>query len=136
MADLSQTAANVALGEDNRNIRVVQVGEAVTQGMPGYRLTSDSKWYQGQADTSAHADAKCIYLTPAAIDGYAVAVTGGLVNLGATLTVGENYVVSANKGKIAPASDLITGNYVTSLGIAETTALLDLKPNASGVAKP
>lgn len=44
MADLSQTAANVALNDSAVKYRLVQFGEAVTQGMPVYRKTSDGKY--------------------------------------------------------------------------------------------
>ncbi len=58
------------------------------------------------------------------------------VNLGATLTVGTTYVVSATKGAIAPIADLTTLDYVTILGTASTTALLDFVVTSTGIVKP
>lgn len=135
MANLTQTAANVGIGSDTEFIRV-QVGEAVTQGQPGYRGASN-KWYQTDANLSAAAAAaEGIFMTPAATDGYAVLAVGGDVNLGATLTVGETYAVSRTKGAICPIGDLTTGDYVTHLGVAKSTSLIVLNLQVSGVPKP
>lgn len=134
MANLTQTPANVAVGS-TAEIRRVQVGEAVTQGQPVYQ--SGSKFYQCDAnDGVAKSIATGIVLTPAATDGYAVIVTAGLVNLGATLSRGTPYYVSATKGAICLHSDLIAGDYVTYLGTAETTALLDFRPDATQITRP
>lgn len=136
MADISQTAANVA-ASSNTVVTLAQVGEAVTQGQPGYLNTSDNKYYRADAnDTAAKANASVIFLTPASTDGYSLIATDGYVNLGATLTVGQIYVVSTNVGAIAPYSDLSTGHYVTILGVAITAALLDFTPVVSGIQKP
>ena len=135
MADLTITAANVGVAADSARVRVVQVGEAVTQGQPGY--LSAGKYYQADADnTAATAAATGIFLTAAGIDGYAVFATGGSILIGATLTLGELYVVSATKGGIAPIGDLTSGDYTTVLGVASSTSALTLAPSASGVAKP
>jgi len=58
-----------------------------------------------------------------------------LVNLGATLAVGTVYAVSATKGAIAPIADISSTQFVTVLGIATTTALLDFQPSISNTAK-
>lgn len=142
MADISQTAANVAIGGANTPTRLVQFGEAVTQGQPVYQSTADSKYYQCDAnDGVAKAVAAGIAITPAALDGYGViavpASTPGksLVNLGATLAVGTVYAVSATKGGIAPIADLSSGQFITVLGVATTTALIDLQIVVSNTAK-
>lgn len=141
MADLTQTAANVASGASTLKVRQVQYGESVTQGMPVYLSTSDSKYYQCDADASASAVAAGIALTPGSTNGYGIialpATEPGkaLVNLGATLAVGTVYAVSATKGAICPIADLSTGDYITTLGIATTAALLDLQIAISNTAK-
>jgi hypothetical protein len=141
MADISQTAANVALGGANVPTRIVQYGESVTQGMPVYRSDADSKYYQCDAnDTAAKAVAAGIAISPGATNSYGVIALPAsgpgksLVNLGATLAVGTAYAVSA-KGAIAPIADLGTGEYITILGVATTTALLDLQIVVSNTAK-
>jgi hypothetical protein len=140
MANLSQTAANVAIGSRETRTLIVQAGEAITQGMPVYLSTSDGKYYQSDANASATA-AQCdgIALTPAATDGYLVIAlpgSGAKVNLGATLTVGQIYAVSATKGAICPVADLTTGDYPTIIGPATTAALLAFDVIEAGVAKP
>jgi hypothetical protein len=140
MANLSQTAANVAIGSRETRTNVVQAGEAVTQGMPVYLSTSDNKYYQSDANGSA-TSAQCdgIALTSAATDGYFVIAlpgSGSKVNLGATLTVGQIYAVSATKGAICPVADLTTGDFPTILGPATTAALLAFDVIEAGVAKP
>ena len=141
MADLSQTAANVALGASTTPNRVVQVGENVTQGMPLYFAT-DGKWYQCDAnDGVAKAVVGAIVISPASANGYALVALPGttpgvsLVNLGATLAVGTVYAVSATKGAIAPIADITSTQFVSVLGIATTTALLDFQISVSNTAK-
>lgn len=133
MADISQTAANVAIGASTTPTKRVQFGEAVTQGMPVY-LSTDAKWYKTDAnDTAAKAVAGGIVLTPASTNGYGLIATPSetpgtsLVNLGATLTAGAIYCVSANLGGIAPEADIGSGHYLTILGVAATTSLLDFR---------
>ena len=136
MADISQTAANVAAGSSTTRVQLVQAGEAITQGQPVY-LASDGKYYQTDAnDTAVKAQAKGVAVSPASTDGYFLMAVDGLINLGATLAVGQVYVVSATKGAIAPYGDLTTNDYVTILGVATTTALLDINILVSGVQKP
>lgn len=143
MADLSQTAANVE-AKANCKVSLVQGGEAITQGMPVRKLASDGKWYQCDADVEAEALAEGIAVTPCGGDteSFVVAKPSGSasspaqIDLGATLTVGETYVVSTNKGAIAPIGDLASGDYVTHLGVASAADTLDFVINASGTAKP
>jgi hypothetical protein len=141
MANISQTAASVALGSSTTPNRVVQVGEAVTQGMPLY-FNTDGKWYQCDAnDGVAKAVVGAIALTSAATNGYALvalpATTPGvsLVNLGATLVVGEVYAVSATKGAIAPVADITSTQFVAIIGIATTAALIDFQVSIGNTAK-
>ena len=137
MADLSQTRANVKLGNENRKTRLVQFGESVLQGQPIYADATSNKFLQTDANVSAAvAKAEGIVLTPASTDGWGIVVTEGLIDIGATLVVGESYYVSRNKGAIMPVGDLQSGDYPTFLGIAVTTSLLDLQIRAGGVAKP
>lgn len=134
MADLSITAANVAHAAVGLQTSTKQAGEALTQGEPVY--VSDGKYFKADADASAGtAEVVGIAMTAASTDGYFTMASSGPINLGATLTVGETYVLSATAGGIAPIGDLETGDYVTTLGIATTASRLDLSINASGVQK-
>lgn len=139
MADLTQTTANVVTHATSKNqLDVGVAGEALSEGMPVYKA-SDQKWYKAIAsDTSVKAGEYSIRITatPSAPDGKVVLQKEGDIELGATLTVGETYVVSATSGKICPIGDLVSTNYVTYLGIATTTAklTLDLKYTGAQVA--
>lgn len=141
MADLSQTAASVAIGSANCVSLRVQFGEAVTQGMPVY-LSTDAKYYKCDAnDTLAKAACAGIVLTPASTDGYGFIVRPGtvagdaLVNLGATLAVGTAYAVSATLGAICPIADISSTQFPTIIGFAVSTSLLDFQVTKCSVAK-
>jgi len=142
MADITVTAANVALGASTTPTQIVQYGEAVTQGQSLYRLAADGKWYRTDAnDGVAKAVVGAIALTPGATNAFGLvalpsSVPGqSLVNLGATLAVGTVYAVSPNVGGIAPIDDVLSTQFVTVIGIATTTALLDFQPSVSNTAK-
>ena len=137
MAALSQTAANVGIGSAGTSIRKVQAGGSITQGNPVY-FNTDSKYYRTDSNASAvTAKAVGIALTPASADGYFVMQEGpgGLVNLGATLSVGETYCVGSTAGQIVPIGDLTTGDYPCILGIATTTALIQTIFAFTGIPK-
>ncbi len=137
MADITQTAANVALNDNAVKTRLVQFGEAVTQGMPVYKKAADGKYYKAQNDgTAAEADAVGICITRgAAADSWGLIAIEGNINVGGTLVVGESYFVSSAFGGICPAADVGTGKFPTYLGVASTASNLKLKPFAAGVAK-
>lgn len=135
MAALSITAANVGV-KGPCQLEVVQVGEAVTQGQPGYQLASDSLYYKADANASAaSAAARGIFLTAASTNGYAVLARSGSINLGATLTVGETYFVGATAGEINPSADVTTGWYPRLLGQAISASELTLAPSGGTVAR-
>ena len=137
MANLSQTAGNVAVGASSTVTVTLAAGETITQGQPVYQKSSDLLYYKADANASLEAaGSSYIALTPASASGYFVAVKSGLMNLGATLTVGTTYVVSATAGAICPIVDLTTGDYVTILGTASTSALLSVDITATGIVKP
>jgi len=135
MADLTQTVANV-----RRQITTQRgsgtAGESISAGMPIYRLSTDNKWYKAGNGSATLADAGGIALTNADVDEILDYAISGGINVGATLTLAEIYVLSDTVGKIAPASDLGSGDFVTILGVASSTSQLELNLNSSGVAKP
>ncbi len=131
MADLTITAANVGAVTGYRSVPVIY-GAAVAHGEPVYKKSSDSKYYP--ADAATNPEAIGIALTPGfAADDVGIILTAGPLYLGAILTAGEHYVVSATAGKIAPRGDLIATNTLTSLGIALSTTVLDVQINQTGV---
>ncbi len=134
MADISQTAANVKIisGPSGEGI----AGEALTQGQPiyfvgnvGYRCDAN--------DTAAKAECRGIVLTPSATSGrFLYAKPGAIVDLGATLTITQLYIVSANVGAIAPLGDLASSSYLCVLGGGRTTSQILFQPYVLGVQKP
>lgn len=145
MANLTQTASSVGIGSSSTTatsiggFNSVQAGEAITQGMPVYLSSTDGKYYKADANASSStAQARGIALTPASTNGYFIIhnAIGAYINLGATLTVGTTYVVSATAGAICPIADLTTGDYPCILGTAYSSSLLLTAYSFAGVAKP
>lgn len=134
MADLVQTAANVAIGAATTTTKLVPAGEAITQGNSVY-LKSDDKWWKADSNAAESAGSAGVGVAMtkagAAADYFIVALKGP-VNVGATLTPGMAYFVSNTAGGIIPAADLSSTEYSTYLGVATTAALLNLQPHASG----
>lgn len=142
MAALSQTAANVNIGDASVRLDKVIGGEAITQGMPVWKNTSTNpaKYYKADANASASAStAAGIALTACSGDGGNFVLMSGegvLMNLGATLVVGETYCVGSTAGQIVPIGDLTTGDYPFIIGQATTTALIKTVFSGAGVPKP
>jgi hypothetical protein len=134
MANLSQTAGNVKLVKGT-STQIGIAGESLTQGQPAYQV--NGQWFRADAnDGLVKSQASAIALTPAATGETVVLANGNAeINLGATLAVGEVYVVSATVGAIAPYADLVANDYVTILGVAKTTAILAFNPQATGIQK-
>lgn len=121
-ADLSITAANVK-PSTSAVTRTLTAGEALAAGQLVYRLSTDGKVYKADCDSA----------TAAVRDVYGIAVTGaasgGLVvvcledsdlTIGATVTNGVVYGLSATAGGIAPWADQTTGWYPTVLCVGKS----------------
>lgn len=137
-ADLTITAGNVKVVDNDSDVERVRFGEAVTQGQAVYRKDSDGKWYKTDCDsaTAEVCEVDGVVLTPASTNEYGYVVTGGLMNVGATLTVGEIYVASDTAGGIRPEADNGSGDTVTIIGVATTTSILWVHPFSSGTDVP
>lgn len=130
MADLSITAANVSLAAGGAMMQVT-AGGAVTRGQPVRKDTADNRYVPAQGNSIAGAAVVGVALNDAA-DGQplTVAVSGDLT-IGATLSDGQVYVVSAaSAGGIAPVTDLVSTNVASVVGVATSTAVLKLGPLA------
>lgn len=135
MADLSITAANVKPGTTCTTTNGTY-GETVTAGQAVYKSASDNYYYKAECDsTTAKAAAVGIALNSGSQYQPATILTSGNCSIGATVTVGSVYIVSATAGGIAPTTDLASTNYVTILGVGDTAATLLIKINASGAQK-
>lgn len=136
MVDITITAGNVLKGT-GASTGVGTAGAAITAGDPLYADAADGFKLKPCIATSAAA-AKCvgIALCDCADEQQVVYLTQGQITIGATVVVGQTYVVSAAApGGIAPLADLVSTNFPTILGIAITNAIIDVLIHVGGVAK-
>lgn len=136
MADLTVTAANVAVGSSTTKVRVVQFGETMTAGMGCYLKTSDSKWWKADADltTLESTTQFAIVLTGASGDAYGAIVYEGPIIMGATVANGMAYIASETAGGIAPVSDFSAMTTVKEFvfGFGISTAQIYVDPSVPG----
>lgn len=140
MAALAITVAQVLPGVGCVREDIV-AGEALTQGQPAYKKSTDSdRCYKSDSDAAGEAHG-CYGLVLSGLPAAGAVgqiARAGRVTLGAAaaMTVGETYCVGPTAGSIVPISDLANPSYVTILGVAESASSLILSINASGVLKP
>lgn len=137
MADVTVTAANVRFSlAAAATARMFIAGEALTRMQPVYLNPADNKVYKADANLS---------LTAATVIGVAMQDVGtdqlvGVVNYdatctpGFTLTKGVIYVASATPGGIAPAADVVSGWFLSTLLVPISTTQAILNITNSGVA--
>jgi hypothetical protein len=136
-SDLSITAANVKATAATSKVSRVPLGETITQGQAVYKKTTDNKYYKADCDAGSGADlAEGIAVTPGGNGEFGYVIFAGPLNIGATLTVGEIYVLSDVAGGVRPKADNGTGDKVTILGVATSSSSLFVNPFASGAAIP
>lgn len=129
-ADISITAANViGTGTD---METLPAGGTVTAGQPVRKNTSNQV-LAASDDSAANAAVYGIALNGGGTGQPIQVQKSGSLNLGATLSVGKVYVLSTSGG-IAPVDDIGSGEYITVICVATTTALCTLSIKASGVA--
>jgi hypothetical protein len=127
MADITITAASVVAGTGS--VRKAGIaGETITAGQAIYLSSTTQKWMLAD-NNSAEAEPRTaigIALNGAALNQPTVALTSGDVTIGATLTAGAAYYLSDTAGGICPLADVLSGEYVCLIGLAKTTAILDV----------
>lgn len=132
MVDLTITAANVVKGSSSSTETGV-AGEAITQGEVVFKNAS-GEYVLSDADDTSLDEVGGIALN-AAEDGQPVEVLlpGSDITIGATMTAGLPYFLSATAGAIAPEADLTTGDRKIQLGWATSTTVLHFRPYDTGV---
>lgn len=135
MADLTITAANVLKGSGS-SVTNGTAGASVTAGQVVYLDSTAGTYKLADCDsgTAAARSPDGIALHAAASGQPLAVLTGGPITIGATLTAGDAYYLSATGGGICPVADLVTGNYPTIIGIATSASVLNVKFLESGVA--
>ena len=112
---------------------------AITAGQVVYLDSANGgKVNLADADVEASAVAVGVAVNDCAAGGVCSYVKSGsqISVSGAPFTKGLAYYVSLTAGGIAPVADLLTGDYVTIIGVASSTSVLDVNINASGVTEP
>lgn len=136
MADLTITAANVS-PVAGYQFEDMTAGVAITAGDVIYKDSSDSLAKLADCDgAAALAVVKGIALNDAAVTQPVRVQTAGDLDVGATLTVGEIYVLSGTAGNICPEGDLATNDKVCILGVATAADNLKLSIFNSGATVP
>jgi len=133
MADLVITPANVLEGTQARK-QTRTAGAVITQGDSVYVDTSGQMQAALKAVDAASAAAVGIALNSAEAGQPVTFQSGGELDVGSTLVVGETYVVGAAAGGIAPVADVISTEFATILGIATAPGVLKMGVLQSGVA--
>lgn len=137
MADLIVTPASVVQTDGQTQEGIA--GATILAGQTVYLATATTPalWQLADSDgTALTAGAKGVALHNASLNQPLKVQVGGRINPGATVVVGEIYVLSDTPGGIKPAADLDPGDWVTFLGIGTAVAELTLRPFASGVQVP
>lgn len=119
-------------------IERVKYGATVAPGQTVYLDSADGEYKLADADVAANAAAaRGVAITPGVDGGYGlIAIGGGIILVGTTMTVGAMYVGSDTAGGIKPNADLTTGDFVTNLGRASSATQLELDINATGIEVP
>lgn len=138
MADLTITPANVTPGSGAVRASGT-AGATIAAGQPVYLDSTDGKLKLAEADAASNTQAVAAAVGIAlhgASDGQPLAYqTGGRINIGATVAVGQVYCVSPTAGGIAPVADVLAADYVTILGVGATASAIDLRLFPSGILK-
>jgi len=135
MADLTITATDVNIVSDSFAERVL-AGESLTPGQAVYQNASDLKYYKADCDTVSTATVSGVCVSYAAADAYVYILNSlnSVIDIGATVSVGEIYVVSDTAGNIMPNTDLTSGQYVSVIGYGSDTNEITMNIYNSGVA--
>lgn len=109
-------------------------GATGTAGQPVYRDSADDyKVKPADNNVQAKIEVYGVLLSDCLDEeSVQVAITDARIDLGATLTVGETYVLSDEVGGIKPIADIATGEYVTIIGVAESADVLEINIFSSG----
>jgi hypothetical protein len=135
MADLTITAASVVAGSGARKTTGT-AGATVTAGQVVYLDASDNKYKLADCDsaTAAVRSPAGIALHGASANQPLTIQVSGSITIGATVTAGVAYYLSATAGGICPVADLASGDYPVLIGLATSAALLNIDLQEAGVA--
>jgi hypothetical protein len=135
MAVVSITAANLRAGESTAP-GSGEAGEALAIGDLLYRSDSDGLYYK--AINSSEPSAKVVGMCCLTVDGIGdkviFMVPGGKIEHSSGIwTKGQTYVVGDTGGTMMDAADIASEDYVTIVGVAESTTVLKFMATATGI---
>jgi hypothetical protein len=143
MANLSITVASVRQPTTNPLTETGIAGEALTRGQVAVLKSVDNKWYKADATTDTNAGNGegagriRIVLSDVSTDQIVLLLKPGQkYTVGATLSLGKQYTLSATSALICPNTDLVTGNRYTVLGYPASTTELNFAPDSTGQILP
>lgn len=134
MTDLVITPANVqpVAGSTILSNQYYCGTTLLTQGQPVYYDPAVKLLKPSSAMTTSAPSTLGITMSQAAFGQPVSIAVAGDIAVGATLTPGAVYIVSANQGNLAPVSDLTTGMYpmVAFIAYSSSQATLSLVSNS------
>lgn len=138
MAAITVTAASVVpTGTYSKNIGTA--GEALTQGQIVYKKSSDSKWYKAQADgtqeESGYGVDMGVALAAVSANQLFAMLTSGTITCGGTVAAALPYFVHTTAGSFGVLGELGSTNYVTCIGYATSTTVININFFATGLAQ-
>lgn len=132
MADLTITAGDVVPSSTASTLHGT-AGATITAGQAVYLDTTTNTYKLCDADVAASAVCAGIALNGASSGQPITILTDGQITIGATVTRGTAYYVSLTAGGICPVADISTGDYVSLIGIADSTTTILVKRINTGV---
>ncbi|KEA07484.1 hypothetical protein [Rhizobium rhizogenes] len=132
MTDIVITPSLVIAGT-NATRDIGTAGEAIVAGKPVYFDSTVNKWKLSDNNGTGTRQVHGIALNGASLNQPVSVAKGGDVTIGATLTAGVAYYLSATAGGICPVADLTTGMDTILIGLAKSTTVLGIGISDSGV---
>lgn len=132
MVDITVTPANVVAGT-NATRDIGTAGETIVAGKAVFLNATTNKWMLSDNNGTGTRQVNGIALNGASLNQPVSVLKAGDVTIGAALTAGLDYWLSATAGGICPRADLATGMDTILIGIAKNTTVLGVDIQDSGV---
>jgi len=134
MVDIPVDTDLVALGGSGASTTNAQAAVPLGRGQVVIYNASTRRYELADAVTEIQAVGAGIVLSPAAaLDDWFILFRTGPLIVGGPVAVGESYVLSANGGAIKPNVDLLTNDWVTEIGRAISTTVIQVSIKPTGI---
>ncbi|WP_421579965.1 hypothetical protein [Shinella sp. M31] len=132
MADLTITAASVVAGTNSTRDHGT-AGETITAGKAVFLDATTNKWMLSDNNGTGTRAVNGIALNGASLNQPLAIHKSGDITIGATITAGTAYYLSATAGGICPVGDLASGMDPILIGIAKSASVLAVDIQDPGV---